>query len=265
MRSLLCFATLVFPCIIFGKMREITIPHPLNGDNKIEFLWSQPEGEGKFPLVVLLHGTSAKFGAKSFTQETVAYWVKRGAIVVTISLPGYGKTDGLNDFAGPYSMAAVAEVITFLREQAFVDKERIALIGFGIGGTIATILSAKELNLSYVVSVNGGYDILAHNHPSDPVYIGIEKLGSFPINEDELSIRSPMNYISKIGAPLLLFHRMITTPIPEEEVIAFQTEVLSRGGNCTTRFLPYNGDIRIPHDEIADEIAVYLTPILGLK
>lgn len=257
--------SLLAPAVLFCKTREITIPHPFDGNNRIEFFWSQPqEGEGPFPMVVLLHGASAKMGGRDFSNDSLSYWVDRGYIAMSISLPGYGNTDGPKDFSGPYSVAAVAEVITFIREQSFIDESQIAVVGFGIGGLTATLLASSDLGLSYVVSANGVYDQSRHLGADDKLHRYLTKLQTFPLSEEELILRSPIHYAAKMKTPLLLFHRKDASPVSIDEVSAFQAKVIEAGGICNCILVDgKKDDERISLSDIQEKIAAQLSRVMG--
>ncbi|MBS3903831.1 MAG: hypothetical protein KGZ39_00710 [Simkania sp.] len=78
---------------------------PLNQvDNRIEFFTMKPSGEGPFPVMFLLHGHQAE-PSKGGKELIDFHWgdpfVKEGIATVSISIPGFGHSDGPRDYSGP--------------------------------------------------------------------------------------------------------------------------------------------------------------------
>jgi dienelactone hydrolase len=105
-------------------------------DQKVETLSGllfKPEGQGPFPAVVLLHSCGG------FTSHVTSDWPSylRGLGYVVLSVDTFGSR-GVARCPNPYSgtttfVKDAYGALDFLAAQPFVDKNRIAVMGFSLG------------------------------------------------------------------------------------------------------------------------------------
>jgi dipeptidyl aminopeptidase/acylaminoacyl peptidase len=133
-----------------------------NPAKRIEYYWVAPKGDGPWPVLLLLHGHqegSPTPGGRAFVEfgvlDTAA---ARGVVGVSVSQPGYGRSDGPADFMGPETVAAVEQVIRHLRAQSFVRGDRIALEGVSRGAVVASLVASRDTTIRAMVLISGVYD-----------------------------------------------------------------------------------------------------------
>lgn len=233
------------------------IAHPSNPNQKIEIVWADSsENKGMFPLVLLLHGTSAKKGANDFKVDVFRFWTERGFVAAAVSLPDYGFSDGPNDYCGPFTMSAMHAVLDFFKNEGHVPA--IGVVGFGVGGLAATLLTGQREDISFVVSANGVYDLSKHLDETDPLRQLIEKERFFEWNEKELQERSAQMHAHRIKTPLFLLHHHPHPTVSIEEVHTFAHAVNENGGECVVKVLPFDGDSKISHAVLIAEAEDWL-------
>jgi len=134
--------------------REVTFPGPehmtLHG-----FLYL-PEGKGPFPAMIWNHGSEAKPGSR---PELGAFYTSKGFVFFIPHRHGHGRSAD----AGPYHVDLqrscksqdcvvqlhelynrdVVAAVEWLKEQSFVDKQKIVMSGVSFGG-IQTLLTAEK-------------------------------------------------------------------------------------------------------------------------
>ena len=191
------------------------LAHPLDGEKSVEVIWSKPEGEGPFPVLIFLHPQIYKGGAVSYMNH-FGWRVNRGCIAAAVSLPGHGLSNGSKDFNGETAIQALLEVLDYFREQSFVQAEKIGLCGFGMGGISALLTAAKDPHLACVISVNGGY--------------------------------KNCNAYEEIQCPALLIHSEENEYVPLSEVQAFFEMAMVKNRDCQLVVVP--GKESLPHDAL---------------
>jgi dienelactone hydrolase len=111
----------------------------------------RPSGPGPFPLVTINHGKPRPGATDPSAMRpgfgAAAHWfIDRGFAVAVPMRPGYGRSSGpISDTAGPCSDrdyfatalktgANMEGVIAYLRNQSFVDRSRVVVVGQSYGG-----------------------------------------------------------------------------------------------------------------------------------
>jgi dienelactone hydrolase len=116
----------------------------------------RPASSGPHLALVVLHGSG---GVRDFSAYAHSMAMHGYAIFV----PHYFETTGTM-WADAHSIgkhaltwsAAVVDTITFAAKQPFVDADRIALLGFSLGGYIAVGVASQDQRVKAVVEFFGG-------------------------------------------------------------------------------------------------------------
>ena len=157
-----------------GLVREaITVPFGPKALT-LEAVVTRPAGAGKFPLIVLSHGTPrnaedrAKTHANMYSAVAVAF-ARRGWAVVEVVRRGYGHSAGEyaessgqcghRDYvkAGRTSAEDVLATVKAMERQPAVDATRIMLVGISAGGFASIAAAAQQPpGLRAVLNFAGG-------------------------------------------------------------------------------------------------------------
>ncbi|MEO8607852.1 MAG: alpha/beta fold hydrolase [Chloroflexota bacterium] len=154
---------------------DVSIP---NGDVTLAGTLTLPDGDGPFPVVVLVTGSGPQDRDESLAPLTglkpfaviADYLTREGLAVLRYDDRGVGKSTGdyakadLNDFESDASAA-----IDFLLTRDDIDHDQIGLLGHSEGGIIAAKLGATNTHLAFIVAMAGtavkGTDLLlVQNH-----------------------------------------------------------------------------------------------------
>jgi dienelactone hydrolase len=107
----------------------------------------KPDGPGPFPAVIVLHGCAGlgslfdPHSARNFWPDLLISWGYAVLVVDSFTLRGVGDTCGRD--TGSYRVQDAFGALLYLSEQPYVDRNRVALLGFSAGG-IATLEALKR-------------------------------------------------------------------------------------------------------------------------
>ena len=165
-------ALLITPAYAFGETGYFEhdgvtyyrtfLPHPDNPEERVELYWTQPDGEERYPAILLIHGHQwpERPGGLTYIQYGRLARVRdRGYVAAAVSQPGYGESNSEKDFCGPIAQKAVLAAIRFLRKQSFVNPDKIGLMGYSRGAIVASMVAAQDTRLAAVVLAAGMYDV----------------------------------------------------------------------------------------------------------
>ena len=165
-----------------------------NGDHEIPATVCVPAGEGKFPAVVMLHGTASN-------REEAGNGYKMGAPVLaekygiaTIRIDFMGNGDSTADYMGYTFDSAVSDAVAaanYMKGLENVDAENIGVMGWSQGGTDALLAAAWHPEIfTSVVTWAGAPDMMLDGFFSEELYAEAKKNGFFTMTFDW---RDPLN------------------------------------------------------------------------
>jgi dienelactone hydrolase len=143
-----------------AQVRDSVETYP-SGQKRVTIECFAPEAPGKFPAVLLLHGSGGLEQATGPTfREIAATLAFRGYVAL---IPHYfEKTDhviGKPLGTGEYEayLEAVNDAIEFAARRPEVDPTRFAMIGYSMGSGLSMFRAARDPRIKAVVSVSGAY------------------------------------------------------------------------------------------------------------
>jgi dipeptidyl aminopeptidase/acylaminoacyl peptidase len=127
-----------------------------NGDLQLAGMIFVPEGEGPFPVSVIIHGSGSSRRANKWYLSVIRYLQENGIAVLLPDKRGSERSEGnwigadFETLAGD-TMAAV----DYVRNQKLFTYSGIGLTGMSQGGWIAPIAAVQDKDIAYVVSMSG--------------------------------------------------------------------------------------------------------------
>jgi carboxymethylenebutenolidase len=152
-----------------------------SGYREINALLAVPSYEPPLPAIVLAHDI---FGLNEHVEDLVVRFAKEGYVVLCPDL--YSTKGGPGGVASyeqqsqvlantPDTMAVgdINNGFKFLQGEGYVDSRRVAVVGFGYGGTVALLSAAQNNSFAAAVNFYGElvYDKnrLSRTKPNSPV------------------------------------------------------------------------------------------------
>ena len=99
----------------------------------------------KYPTVIIYHGFGGdRNGSTWMRTQNAKYLTERGYVVIRFDFSGTNESDGnFYDMTVAREVDEAIMVYDFAKTRAYVDKERIYLIGHSLGGVISTLIAAR--------------------------------------------------------------------------------------------------------------------------
>jgi dienelactone hydrolase len=151
--------------LLAGLVHEATfvpITLPDGSEARLEAMVLRPQGAGRFPLVVLVHGTPRQLDSiehmspEAYIGVAVAF-ATRGYAAVSILRRGFGRSSGPyaerywgrcnnRDYlqVGRISAEDVTGAVAALRREPWVDPGKVVLLGHSTGGFAVTAAAATN-------------------------------------------------------------------------------------------------------------------------
>jgi dienelactone hydrolase len=127
-----------------------------NGGLQLAGMIFVPEGEGPFPVAVIIHGSGTSRRASKWYLSVARHLQEKGIAVLLPDKRGSERSQGnwigadFEELAGD-TMAAVQ----YVRDQELFIHSGIGLVGMSQGGWIAPIAAARDREIAFVVSMSG--------------------------------------------------------------------------------------------------------------
>lgn len=189
------FLALMFALLCTAAMAEgstesvVSIP---NDDHEVPATVCMPSGEGKFPVVVMLHGTGSNRDEAGNGYKMAAPVLAEKYGIATVRIDFMGSGDSTADYTGYTFESAVSDAVAaanYAKTLEQIDGEHIGVMGWSQGGTDALLCAARAADVfTSVVTWAGAPDL--SDMLTDELYEQAKANGYFVMDFDW---REPLN------------------------------------------------------------------------
>lgn len=169
----------------------VSIP---NGDHEIPATVCVPAGEGKFPAVVMLHGTASNREEAGNGYKMAAPVLAEKYGLATIRIDFMGNGDSTADYMGYTFASAVSDAVAaanYMKGLENINAEKIGVMGWSQGGTDALLAAAWHPDIfTSVVTWAGAPDMMLDGFFTEELLAEARKNGYFTMTFDW---RTPLN------------------------------------------------------------------------
>lgn len=206
------------------------------------------------PGVLLVHGHGHH--ARQMLRAAMRL-AQGGYVVMLVSMPGYGLSEGPADFMGPRTIAALAAALDRLEQTPGVDTKRTAAWGVSRGATAVTLLAERRPELAAVIAQAGLYDVAAAARSGMDPAIRANLIAE--AGDDSLAWRerSPGLAVERLKAPILVMHGENDANAPAAQAHAFVRALQDRGAPVEAHFFPGAGHA-LPRDDTSLRALLFL-------
>ena len=194
----------------------------------------------KYPLLCIIHGGPTGIDRPVLLTPDARYypsdiWAARGALILKVNYrgsAGYGeKFRKLN--VGNLGVGDAWDVLSgvdFLIAKGWVDKNKVACMGWSQGGYISAFLTTST-DRFVAISVGAGISNWAtYYYNTDITPFTINYLGNDPAEDPAIYLKtSPMNYIKTARTPTLIQHGELDRRVPIANAYELRQGLENRG------------------------------------
>lgn len=218
----------------------VLIHYPTFDGKQIPAWLYRPQGEGKFPVVLSIHGGPEAqerplYNYNGFYQ----YLLSQGIGVLAPNIrgsSGYGKTYQKlihRDWGGD-ELKDIESAAHYLQAQDWVDSERLAVYGGSFGG-FATLSAATRLPQYWAAAVDlvGPSNLVTFAKAVPPHWkrMMAQWVGDPETEVDFLMSRSPITYVDQLRAPLLVIQGANDPRVVKAESDQMVEKIQANGGD----------------------------------
>jgi dipeptidyl aminopeptidase/acylaminoacyl peptidase len=204
-----------------------------------------PSGE-KPPLLVLSHGGPTSAVTNILTPR-YQYWTSRGFAVLDVNYggsTGYGRAyrQRLNGRWGIVDVDDCVNGARYLAARGLADPQRLAIRGGSAGGY--TTLAALAFRDTFAAGAShfGVSDLEAlarETHKFESRYLdGL--IGPYPARKDVYRERSPIHYVNRIAAPMILLQGLEDRVVPPSQAELMVAALTKKG--LPVAYLAFEGE-----------------------
>jgi carboxymethylenebutenolidase len=157
-----------------AQVRSAVVKYP-SGDQKITLECFVPTIPGKFPTVLLLHGSGGLEQATGPIYREIATAMARSGYVVLIP-HFFEKTNHPigKPLQGPdytATLESLKDAMAYASRQPEVDPTRFAMIGYSMSSNMASILATQDTKIKAIASWSGAYPPIKPSKKLPPLLI----------------------------------------------------------------------------------------------
>jgi uncharacterized protein len=186
---------------------------------KLETVIRKPDGEGKFPTVVLVSGIGANLHETNNSHDEIAErLVHAGFATIQFSFAGRGNSEGTyEEMTLSRQSAQVDDVIEWTKKQPFCTTDKIGIyaMSFGVPTTIQSTLNTIS-SLCFVsgaynpsVSLKHLFELRGEYHPDGISWrkFSTGEIVRFPASFwKDLELFNGMKRVTTLATPTLIIH-----------------------------------------------------------
>lgn len=214
------------------------------GGITVSGLLFKPPGEGPWPTVIVNH---AGFGTAADFSDVALIIRDKGYLVLNPDFRGSGESEGEHELAKG-EVDDVINGIKYLKERGMVDDDRVALYGQSHGAAVSMLAAERYPGIKAVVEEAGPsdavgiYQVLATSKipAGEQLYKQLlEMVGGTPDQVPyEYYIRSPINFVKDMNAPVLLIHGAKDPLIPVDQAYSMYDALRAAGKTAELKVYP---------------------------
>ncbi len=223
-----------------------------SGGLTISGIMNVPKGKGPFPVLILNHGyihPKIYTNGRGLKREQ-DYLAKKGYVVIHPDYRNHADSDKDTTHQYSFRQGYAEDVINAVNAvknsgYAFLDKERIGMLGHSMGGGIALniMVTQPKLVQAYVLFGTVSADVKdnfyrwsSHRPDGDSI---VRRFGRPEENPEFWKRMSPVTYLCSVESPVLIHHGTMDESCPVEWARRLNDSLIFYKKNVTYHEYPY--------------------------
>jgi len=171
-------------------------------------------------VIIILHGWFSEDinGARAYLPYANRL-ARQGFTTLTLSMRGWPETGGIDDCGHKQSLDLMAAV-EWIKNRSSLEASNIGIIGFSQGGQVSLLTAAKSEQLDFTVAYFPVTDINAWQKSSNIRGITDDYIPHTCAQAPGNELKSPINHVRSISAPVLFIHGDEDLRVPTEQSIS---------------------------------------------
>lgn len=204
---------------------------------------ARPGGsDGPFPAIIAIHGGAWRAGNKADLRNLLVEFAEAGYVAIS---PEYRFCPEHTFPAQIHDVKAAVRWLKTNAEQYEVDPDKVGAVGFSAGGHLALLLGmtdasdglegpdadeSVETTIRAVVNFFGPSDLMTDDLPEVSIPLRNDLIGGSPEEKpDVAAAASPLSYVSKGDAPVLIFQGTSDPLIPTSQATRLGEKMAEEG------------------------------------
>ncbi|GAB1641483.1 prolyl oligopeptidase family serine peptidase [Krasilnikovia sp. MM14-A1259] len=224
-----------------------------DGHHIAGYLYRPNDTNEPVAVVISVHGGPVYQERPIYMHDGLyQYLLANGVAVLAPNIrgsSGYGQAyieSVYRDWGGG-DLRDLADTVTYLRQQTWVDPERVGIYGASYGGfvVLSAVARLPELNWAAAVDHCGISNLLTLAEASPPTIRSLVHtvIGDPEHDADFLRERSPVTYVDRIRAPLFIIQGGNDPRVPPNESEQVVTQLRARGVDVRYDCYPDEGHV----------------------
>jgi dipeptidyl aminopeptidase/acylaminoacyl peptidase len=231
-------------CVTLEKVKVCKYDYTADG-KKVEALSFRPDGEGKFPGLLLVPGYQRSAPDYIFLGRVLG---GQGFASVAVTQPGFGKSEGPADYVGPKTIKALTAGFEKFKHEPYVDADKMGIFGYSRGGMAVSLLAVRLRDVKAAVFGAGIYDF---KRAYDEVKIeGIREnmRAETGMTEAAIKERSSLLQMKNLRCPVLILHGEKDLNVPVSQALLLRDRLTELKKDFEIKLFP-NAEHSIPTNE----------------